>query len=73
MSEEFFDLSTDVLGMLDSEEMKQAKLTAGFVWRAMKYIIERRPHELVTIAILNEKAYDVMDEADGALRAKQIN
>jgi hypothetical protein len=55
------------------EEMKQAKLTAGFVWRAMKYIIERRPHELVTIAILNEKAYDVYDAAFGAIRAKQIN
>jgi hypothetical protein len=71
MSEEFF--SEDFLGALDSDEMKQAKLTAGFVWRAMKYIIERRPHELATIAILNEKAYDVIDAADGALRAKQIN
>ena len=66
MAEEFYD-SQDYLGMLDSDEMKQAKLTAGFVWRA------RRPHELATIAILNEKAYDVIDAADGALRAKQIN
>jgi hypothetical protein len=72
MAEEFYD-SQDYLGMLDSDEMKQAKLTAGFVWRAMKYVIARRPHELATIAILNEKAYDVIDAADGALRAKQIN
>jgi len=48
-------------------------LIAGFLWRAMKYIIQRRPHELVTIAILNEKAYDVYDAANGAERAKQIN
>jgi hypothetical protein len=71
MSEEIFD--GDYLSLLDSEEMKQAKLISGFVWRAMKYIIERRPHELMTIAILNEAAYNVYDAEYGALRAKQIN
>ena len=57
----------------DNFDGKQAHLTAGFLWRAVWYIIQRRPHELMTIAILNEKAYDIMDGADGAARAKQIN
>ncbi len=60
-----------LLGAQDPE--LQAKLVSGLLWRAMRYIIERRPHELVTIAILNEKAYDVYDAAFGAARAKQIN
>lgn len=47
--------------------------TAGFLWHAMRYIMERRPHELVTIAILNEKAFDIYDAADGAQRAGSIN
>jgi hypothetical protein len=54
-------------------EQQNAELTAGFLWRAMKYIIERRPHEFATIAILNEKAYDVLDAVEGVVRAKQIN
>lgn len=53
--------------------MSEPELMAGFLWRAMKYIIQRRPHELMTIAILNEKAYDVYDAVQGAARAKQIN
>jgi hypothetical protein len=60
-----------LLGTQDQE--LQASLVAGLLWRAVKYIIERRPHELMTIAILNEKAYDVYDAMDGARRAKQIN
>jgi hypothetical protein len=52
---------------------QNTQITAGFLWRAMKYIIERRPHELMTIAILKEKAYDVIDVVDGAARAKLIN
>ena len=63
----------DYLSLLMDDETRQAHTTAGFLWRAMGYIIQRRPHELITIAILNEKAYDVIDEADGAVRAKQIN
>jgi hypothetical protein len=63
MAEEFFE----------EYETNAANVTAGFLWRAMKYIIERRPHELMTIAILNEKAYDVYDAAFGAARAKLIN
>ena len=46
---------------------------ANFLWRAMSYIITRRPHERITIAILNEKAYDILDERDGKARAKGIN
>jgi len=57
----------------NAPEEIDAEALAGFLWRAMKYIIERRPHELVTIAILNEKAYDVYDARDGAARAKLIN
>ena len=34
---------------------------SSFLWRAMQYIKDRRPFELATIAILNEKCYDVMD------------
>jgi hypothetical protein len=63
----------DYLALLRTDEENTAERTAGFLWRAMKYIIERRPHELITIAILNEKAYDVYDAMDGARRAKQIN
>ena len=48
-------------------------MVAGFVWRAMRYIIDRRPHELMTIAILNEKAYEIWDGMEGAVRAKGIN
>jgi hypothetical protein len=54
-------------------EETTAEVIAGFIWRAERYIIERRPHELATIAILNEKAYDVIDAENGALRAKSIN
>jgi hypothetical protein len=64
------DLENDIFLEMCEEN---PTLIAGFVWRAMKYIIERRPHELMTIAILNEKAFDVLDAADGARRAKQIN
>jgi hypothetical protein len=71
MNEELFD--GDYLFLSLSDEEKAATITAGFVWRAMKYIIERRPHELVTIAILNEAAYNVHDVMVGAARAKQIN
>lgn len=63
----------DFWGLTQTDEQNVAQAASGFVWRAMKYIIERRPHELVTIAILNEKAYDIFDAADGARRAKQIN
>jgi hypothetical protein len=68
MSEE---MDYALLGAQDQQ--LQASLVAGLLWRAAKYIIERRPHELVTIAILNEKAYDIYDAMDGARRAKQIN
>jgi uncharacterized protein YuzE len=63
-------LENDIFLELGAEN---SEVVAGFVWRAMKYIIERRPHEIVTIAILNEAAYNVYDAAFGAARAKQIN
>jgi hypothetical protein len=47
--------------------------TAAMLWSAANYIIKRRPHELVTIAILNEKAYDVLDRWQGEDTAKGIN
>jgi len=41
--------------------------------RAYEYIEKRRPYEAWTLAILNEKAYDVIDELVGELRARAIN
>jgi hypothetical protein len=45
----------------------------GMLRRAYEYIEERRPYESWTLAILNEKAYDVQDELAGELRARAIN
>jgi hypothetical protein len=53
------------------ESAEQA--ASNFVWRAMQYIKERRPYESMTIAILNEKCYDIMDACLGPERAKGIN
>ena len=41
--------------------------------RAYEYINARRPYEAWTLAILNEKAYDIQDELTGELRAREIN
>jgi hypothetical protein len=46
---------------------------SNFVWRSMQYIKERRPFELATIALLNEKCYDIMDACLGPERPKGIN
>jgi hypothetical protein len=45
---------------------------SNFLWRAMQYIKERRPYDLTTIAILNEKCYDIMDEEFGRQRELAI-
>lgn len=50
-----------------------AQDASNFVWRAMQYIQERRPHELMTIQILREKCYDIMDAELGPQREKAIN
>ncbi len=46
---------------------------AGFLVRAYWYIYDRRPFEMATLAILNEKAFDITDAWDGAVRAKSVN
>jgi|GEM_PF-2399215 hypothetical protein len=51
----------------------EAQAASNFLWRCMKYIEERRPFEGATIAILREKAYDIMDECVGKVKSKEIN
>ena len=41
--------------------------------RAYEYIEERRPYESWTLAILNEKAYDIEDITIGEGRSRLIN
>lgn len=60
-----------VLGTKDKE--LQSMLAEGILHRAWKYIRDRRPFETVTLAILNEKYFDLFDARDGAARAKSIN
>jgi hypothetical protein len=45
----------------------------GMLRRAYEYIEERRPYESWTLAILNEKAYDIQDAVVGGGRSRQIN
>jgi hypothetical protein len=40
---------------------------------AYEYINKRRPYEAWTLAILNEKRYDVLDAEDGKKRTQEIN
>ncbi len=44
------------------------KDVSNFLFDAMQYIRERRPFEMATIAILNEKCHDVMDIEIGRQR-----
>jgi hypothetical protein len=60
----------DVFGQIESPS---AQDVSNFLWRACDYIQQRRPHELMTIQILREKCYDVMDAHVGAERAKAVN
>lgn len=46
---------------------------SNFLFDACKYIKDRRPFEMATIAILQEKSYDVMDAEVGRLRALEVN
>jgi len=48
-------------------------MTAYFLLHAYEYINKRRPYESWTLAILNEKRYDILDAEDGAKRAKGVN
>jgi hypothetical protein len=45
----------------------------GMLRRAYEYIEERRPYESWTLAILNEKAYDIEDAVIGKGRSRTIN
>lgn len=53
-------------------EEPTAQDVSNFLCRAAQYIRDRRPYELVTIAILNEKCFDVMDAFVGSERVKGI-
>jgi hypothetical protein len=44
-----------------------------FLRHAWTYIKARRPYELMTLAILNEKMFDISDVADGEERNRRIN
>ncbi len=46
---------------------------ALFLNRVYKYIEKRRPYETWTLAILNEKYYDVLDAEAGPRRALEVN
>ena len=48
-------------------------MTAYFLLHAYEYINKRRPYEAWTLAILNEKRYDVLDAEDCKKRAQEIN
>jgi len=48
------------------------QMVANFLWRVIQYIKDRRPFEMATIAILNEKCYDIMDAYLGPEKAKRI-
>ena len=55
------------------KETPTSQEIASFLMRAYWYIYDRRPFEMATLAILNEKAFDITDAWDGAVRAKSIN
>jgi hypothetical protein len=69
--EEVFD--GDYLALARTPEQNEQQAASNFVWRAMQYIKERRPFEGETLAILNEKCYDIMDACLGPERSKGIN
>ena len=46
---------------------------AEFLAHAWAYICNRRPYETMTLAILNEKRWDILDKSEGAVRIKQVN
>ena len=71
MSKEVFN--GDYLALTRTPEQNEQQAASNFVWRAMTYIKERRPFELATIAILNEKCYDIMDACLGPERSKGID
>ena len=45
----------------------------GMLRRAYEYIEKRRPYETWTLAILNERRYDLLDEIEAVNRNRRIN
>ena len=48
-------------------------MSAGFLRNAYEYIKARRPYELMTLAILNEARYDILDAEAGMKRNLEVN
>ncbi len=46
---------------------------AEFLRHAWVYIYNRRPYEMITLAILNECRYDLLDEIEAVNRNREIN
>jgi hypothetical protein len=63
----------DYLALTRTPEQNEQQAASNFVWRAMQYIKERRPYEGATLALLNEKCYDIMDVCLGPERSKGVN
>lgn len=68
-----FPFDYDPMAHTRTIEENNTLAVSEFLTRARQYIVERRPYEAMTIAILNEKAYDLYDSVIGATRAKSIN
>jgi|GEM_PF-4767090 hypothetical protein len=54
-------------------EQPTPMMIAEFLHHAYDYIETRRPYESWTLAILNEKRFDIIDADIAAYRAKQVN
>ena|SRR5208337_2589585 len=65
--------NVDYLALACFPEQSAAQEASNFVWRALQYVKERKPYEYMTIAILTEKCYDIMDAYLGPEKAKGIN
>jgi len=62
---------------MNMEQIIQESINAcyitEFLRHAWEYIKARRPYESMTLAILNEKMFDISEIADGEERNRRIN